>query len=170
LSLGAVYLSLFSRLVARFTTKRTISIDASELNVHRRLEASFPGLRETGGHFKQCTIGDHERRRAKPHRSTEPSDTRRDDCRDSGQNAKFAKAPRRAVNLHRSMNTKPDRLQDVFVFVMNLSTMCNPQRLAVSSPTCVVQIESSGRHMIGPAALTHVLHLVRQSLSVPVLV
>lgn len=31
-------------------------------------------------------------------------------------NAKFAKAPRRADNLHRSMNIEPDRLRDVFCF------------------------------------------------------
>jgi len=31
-------------------------------------------------------------------------------------NAKFAKAPRRADNLHRPMNIEPDRLRDVFCF------------------------------------------------------
>ncbi len=31
-------------------------------------------------------------------------------------NAKFAKAPRRADNLHRPMNVEPDRLRDVFCF------------------------------------------------------
>ncbi len=31
-------------------------------------------------------------------------------------NAKFAKAPRRADNLHRLMNIEPDRLRDVFCF------------------------------------------------------
>lgn len=31
-------------------------------------------------------------------------------------NAKFAKAPRRADNLHRAMNIEPDRLRDVFCF------------------------------------------------------
>ena len=30
-------------------------------------------------------------------------------------NAKFAKAPRRADNLHRPMNIEPDRLRDCFV-------------------------------------------------------
>ncbi|WP_222861732.1 hypothetical protein, partial [Oceaniovalibus sp. ACAM 378] len=31
-------------------------------------------------------------------------------------NAKFAKAARRADNLHRPMNIEPDRLRDVFAF------------------------------------------------------
>ena len=38
-------------------------------------------------------------------------------------NAKFAKAPRRADNLHRLMNIEPDRLRDIFCFP-SLSADC----------------------------------------------